>query len=137
LVTLPLLFQLQHELYERLVIDAFVAKLNAEGKQLVYSTYLGGNGEDRALRIQIDIAGNAYITGDTDSANFPTVNALQAVKGGSADAFVIKLNSEGTAMVFSTFMGGIGIDGGAGIALDAASKRRGRKRQLPEFDEFT
>jgi hypothetical protein len=95
-----------------------VAKLNSTGNQFVYSTFLGGSGEDRALRIAVDGSGNAYVTGDTDSSDFPTLNSLQAVNNGSSDAFVVKLNPTG-AMVYSTFVGGRGVDGGTGIAADS------------------
>jgi hypothetical protein len=98
--------------------DGFVAKLNSAGNQFVYSTFLGGRGEDRALRIAVDGPGNAYVTGDTDSSDFPTLNSLQAVNNGSSDAFVVKLNPTG-AMVYSTFVGGRGLDGGTGIAADS------------------
>ena len=102
--------------------DAFVAKLNAPGTQLLYSTYLGGAGEDRALRIAADAAGNAYVTGDTDSRNFPTTpGAARATSAGGVDAFVAKINARGSALVYSTLLGGAGIDGGTAIAVDSAS----------------
>jgi hypothetical protein len=99
------------------LFDAFVAKVNPSGSQLTYATYLGGSGEDRGLRIAVDSAGNAYVTGDTDSANFPTASPLQQSIGGSSDAFVAKLNATGTQLVYSTFLGGSGIDGGTAIAV--------------------
>lgn len=102
------------------LFDAFVAKVNPSGSQLVYSTYLGGSGEDRAFRIAVDSAGNAYVTGDTDSTNFPTANALQSSIGGSVDAFVAKINAAGSALVYSTYLGGSAIDGGTAIAVDSA-----------------
>jgi hypothetical protein len=98
------------------IFDAFVVKLNSSGNQLIYSTYLGGGGSDRGFRIMADFAGAAYIVGDTFSANFPTANALQRSPGGSADAFVTKLNSAGT-LVYSTYLGGSGIDGAAAISI--------------------
>jgi hypothetical protein len=100
--------------------DSFVAKLNPAGARLIYSTYLGGSGEDRALRISVDNSGNAYVTGDTDSPNFPTVNAAQSASGGSSDAFVTKIDATGSALLYSTYLGGSGIDGGAAIAVDDA-----------------
>ena len=102
------------------LFDAFVVKLNASGTQIVYSTYLGGGGEDRAFRIAVDSAGSAYVTGDTDSINFPLANAAQRSRGGSADAFVAKLNPSGNQLAYSTYLGGSGIDGGTAIAVDSA-----------------
>jgi len=100
--------------------DAFVAKLNAAGSALVYSTYLGGTSTDIGKGIAVDGAGNAYVTGSTYSTNFPTANALQAAYGGIEDAFVAKLNASGTALVYSTYLGGSSGDEGNGIAVDGA-----------------
>jgi hypothetical protein len=100
--------------------DVFVSKINAAGTALVYSTYLGGNGADWGTGIAVDSAGNAYITGGTGSSNFPTQNALQAANAGGADAFVAELNATGTALVYSTYLGGNGADWGTGIAVDGA-----------------
>jgi hypothetical protein len=87
--------------------DAFVAKLNADGSALVYSTYLGGRGGEQGEGIAVDGLGNAYVTGYTQSSNFPTVNALQsAFGGGFSDAFVAKLNAAGNALLYSTYLGG-------------------------------
>jgi len=102
------------------VFDAFVVKLNPSGTGIIYSTYLGGTGEDRAFRIAVDTTGNAYVTGDTDSTNFPVTNAAQRSNGGSADAFVAKLNASGSQLLYSTYLGGSGIDGGTAIAVDSA-----------------
>jgi hypothetical protein len=99
--------------------DAFVSLLSASGNQLVYSTYLGGSGNDQGQAIAIDSSDNAYITGSTTSINFPTVGALQSsFGGGGEDAFVAKINSAGQALVYSTYLGGNGSDLGGGIALD-------------------
>ncbi len=102
--------------------DAFVAKLNAQGNGLIYSTYLGGTDDvDRAWGIAIDKSGNAYVTGDTKSANFPVANAIQPVYGnGLGDAFVTKLNAAGSALLYSTFLGGSLTDEGRGIAVDSS-----------------
>jgi hypothetical protein len=102
--------------------DAFVTKLNAAGTALVYSTYLGGSGSETGLGIAVDTAGNAYVTGVTDSTNFPTtVGAFQGTfGGGSTDAFVAKLNASGSGLVYSTYLGGNSLDSGNGIAVDAA-----------------
>jgi hypothetical protein len=100
--------------------DAFVTELNPTGTALVYSTYLGGTGDDVGRGIAVDGAGNAYVTGYTDSADFPTTaGAFQAAFGGGYDAFVTKLNATGTALVYSTYLGGTHWDEGWGIAVDA------------------
>ena len=100
--------------------DSFVAKLNAGGTALVYSTFLGGNNTDRAYGITVDAGGNAYIAGATASVDFPTVSAFQTVlKGG--DAFVAKLNSTGSALHYSTYLGGNEYEETAnGIAVDSS-----------------
>jgi uncharacterized repeat protein (TIGR01451 family) len=100
--------------------DAFVAKLNPAGSALVYCTYLGGTGDDRAYGIAVDASGSAYVTGSTASKNFPVHNALQAKLAGSKNAFVVKLNASGNALVYGTYLGGSGSDTGYGIALDSA-----------------
>jgi hypothetical protein len=85
---------------------------------LVYSTYLGGNQDDVGLGIAVDSSGSAYVTGYANSANFPTVNSFQSVLAGPQDAFVAQLNSTGSALVYSTYLGGSGGDAGYGIAVD-------------------
>ena len=88
---------------------------------LSYSTYLGGNGGDFGAAIAVDAGGNAYVTGNTSSTDFPTTaGAFQVPFGGNidGDAFVTKLNSTGTALVYSTYLGGIDYDSGSGIAVD-------------------
>lgn len=102
--------------------DAFVTKLNAKGSALIYSTYLGGTaGVDRGWAIALDSANNAYITGDTTSTNFPVANAIQAFYGGGlSDAFVTKLNASGSALLYSTFLGGNLSDEGRGIATNGS-----------------
>jgi uncharacterized repeat protein (TIGR01451 family) len=102
--------------------DAFVAKLNASGSALGYLTYLGGEKFDSGAGITVDAQGNAYVIGTTDSTNFPTASPLQAASGGFADAYVTKINSAGTALVWSTYLGGALNDKGGGIALDAAGR---------------
>ena len=100
--------------------DAFVTKLNSTGTALIYSTFLGGSGLDSADDIAIDSAGNAYVAGNAQ-AGFPvTAGAFQTVFNGVSDASVTKLNSTGTALVYSTFLGASGNDGGSGIAINAA-----------------
>jgi hypothetical protein len=111
--------------------DAFVAKLNTTGSALVYSTYLGGSAAglgdgDFGYGIAVDAAGNAYVTGETTSINFPTVNPLQPTKAGGRDAFVSKLNATGTALVYSTYLGGSAYEHG-GINVDFHSTKPGNR----------
>jgi hypothetical protein len=101
--------------------DAFVFKLDPTGTQIVYATYIGGSGADEAHSIAVDAGGNAYITGFTQSNDFPVVNGFQRSRAGGQDAYILKLNSFGTGIVFSSFLGGTGDDRGMGIALDAAN----------------
>ncbi len=102
--------------------DAFVAKLNPGGTALQYATYLGGSGTDNAEGIALDVNGNAYVTGQTYSTDFPTVVAIQAANGGNqdSDAFVTEINSSGSALVYSTYLGGSSMDWGNAIAVDAS-----------------
>jgi len=98
--------------------DAFVTKLDSTGSTLVYSTYLGGMGFDQAFAIAVDDRGHAYTTGRTTSTNFPTVNAFQGFSGGGFDAFVTKLDPTGSALVYSTYLGGSSGEEADGIAVD-------------------
>jgi hypothetical protein len=100
--------------------DAFVAALDPSGSTLLYSTYLGGSIDDFGYGIAVDNAGNAYVTGITGSANFPTANPFQPTYGGSADAFVAALDPTGSTLLYSTYLGGSGTDVGYGIAVDGA-----------------
>ena len=103
--------------------DIFVTKWNAAGTGIVYSTYIGGSNRDVPLGIAVDSAGNAYVTGFTYSANFPiTGGALRSSFSGQSKAFVLKLNSSGNTLVYSTFLGGSGDDYATGIAVDAAGQ---------------
>jgi hypothetical protein len=101
-------------------LDGFIAKLSSGGNQLVYSTYLGGSDFDRGYRIAVDSSGNGYVTGFTDSTNFPTANSAQPTYAGGEDAFVTKLNSAGTQLVYSTYLGGSNLDDGNSIAVDSS-----------------
>lgn len=102
--------------------DAFVVRFSADGSALVYSTYLGGTGDDSGSGIAVDSAGSAFVTGRTLSANFPhSADAYQPAYAGAQDAFVTKLKADGTGLLYSTFLGGTGADGGNGIALDSAA----------------
>ncbi len=100
--------------------DVFVAKLNPAGTAVVYSTYLGGSGSDWGYGVAVDGLGNAYVTGETSSSDFPTASPLQSTLSGTSDAFVAKLNPAGTALVYSTYLGGNSGDRGCGIAVDSA-----------------
>jgi len=99
--------------------SVFVSKLNSTGTALIYSTYLGGNGDDPGFRLTVDSAGNAYVVGATNSSNFPTRNAFQAINAGGYDAFLAKLNPSGNSLLYSTYIGGSGFDNSQGIAVDA------------------
>ncbi len=101
--------------------DAFVTKINAAGTALIYSTYLGGSDNDVAASIAVDADGNAYLTGSTASPNFPTVAAFQSGYGGNGDAFVTKINAAGSALTYSTYLGGVNNDAGNAIAVDSSA----------------
>ena len=102
-------------------VDIFVTKLNATGSSLVYSTYIGGSGADASTGIALDASASAYVTGNTSSANFPTtIGAFQTVPGDSSDAFVLKLSPGGSALAYSTYLGGSASDSSTGIAVDAS-----------------
>ncbi len=98
--------------------DGFVTKLNATGNGLIFSTYLGGTDFDHCYTIRVDAAGNSYITGYTESTDFPTKNAYNSTHAGGRDAFVTKLNATGSGLVFSTYLGGLSNDYGYGLAVD-------------------
>ncbi len=100
--------------------DAFVTELNPTGTSLLYSTYLGGGSVDIGNGITVDATGNAYVTGQTGSTNFPTTaGAFQTTYSGDYDAFVTELNPTGTSLLYSTYLGGNSFDSGSGIAMDA------------------
>ena len=101
--------------------DAFVLKIKADGSGLAYSTFLGGSLIDASQALAVDSTGSAYVTGYTSSSNFPTVNALQPALAGDQDIFVTKLSPDGASLVFSTYLGGTGLDTIAAIALDSTS----------------
>jgi len=101
--------------------DAFITKLNPQGSAAIYSTYLGGSSYDVAQAIASDAAGDAYITGYTDSTDFPvTAGAFQRTYAGGQDAFVTELNSSGSALIYSTYLGGSSGDTGRGIAINGS-----------------
>lgn len=88
--------------------DIFVAKIAAVGSTFLYSTYLGGSLEEQGDGIASDQTGNAYIVGDTDSPDFPTVNAYQTQLRGSSDAVIAEIAANGSALTYSTYLGGSG-----------------------------
>jgi hypothetical protein len=97
--------------------DAFVTKLSSSGSSLIYSTYLGGSDEDRGAGITVDGNGNAYVTGRTKSSDFPTLNPYQTAQSGY-DVFMTKFSTSGTRLIYSTYLGGGGLDDALGIAVD-------------------
>jgi len=110
--------------------DVFISKLNPQGTGLIYSTYLGGTGDDEGARIAVDSSGQAYVAGFTDSLDFPTAGPLQGSIGGGTcgttaypdpcyDAFVAKLSASGSSLVYSTYLGGTGDDFASSIAADS------------------
>ncbi len=99
--------------------DAFIFKINASGTSIIYLTYIGGTGNDYSYGITVDGSGNAYITGQTSSPDFPAVNAMQSHIAGQDDAFILKLNTNGNTIGYSTYLGGSGIDIGRSIAVDS------------------
>ncbi len=100
--------------------DGFVTKIDPSGSSIVYSTYLGGTGRDLSWWITEDSAGNVYVTGETASVDFPVLNALQNSNAGLRDGFVTKIDSAGTSIIFSTYLGGSGDDITWVIDVDAA-----------------
>ena len=101
--------------------DAFIVKLNAAGTAVVFSTYLGGSRTDRAYGIAVDTSGAVYVTGRTQSTDFPVTGALQTALRGGEDAFVTKLAPDGASLVYSTYLGGSVQDDGHAIAVDAGA----------------
>jgi hypothetical protein len=100
--------------------DVFVTKVNAAGTAWLYSTYLGGGGNDSGRAIAVDSSGNAYVAGLTGSLDFPVVNPYQAALAGLQNAFVAKLNQTGSGLIYSTYLGGSSIDQANGIAVDSS-----------------
>ena len=97
-----------------------MCKLSANGSTLLYSTYIGGSGNDGGTSVAVDRIGNAYVTGGTRSSNFPTVNAYNSTYGGEEDCFVLKLSPDGSTLLFSTYIGGDRGDRDSCIAVDSS-----------------
>jgi photosystem II stability/assembly factor-like uncharacterized protein len=100
--------------------DAFVTKINREGSNIVFSTYLGGFEDDRGRDIAVDESSGVYVAGDTFSDSFPVHAALQSRYGGSGDGFVVRIKPSGREFVYSTFLGGIAYDAAHGLAIDSS-----------------
>jgi hypothetical protein len=99
--------------------DGLVFKLNAAGNGLVYSGFLGGEENDSTEGVAVDASGVAYVTGGTKSNAFPvTVNAYQGQRAGDTDAYLTKINSSGSALLYSSYIGGSGTDRGSGVVID-------------------
>lgn len=104
-------------------LDVFVSKISADGSTLLYSTYIGGSGNDAGNAIAVNASGAAFVAGETTSGtDFPvTAGALQTTFGGGGlDSFVLQLNPTGTALTYSTYLGGTGDDVANGLALDSS-----------------
>jgi hypothetical protein len=117
-------FYVSHALQPKLVggYDAFLVKYNFDTVGLVYSTFLGGGGDDSATGVAVDANGNVYVAGSTTSTNFPTASPLQSSLAGKQDGFVTELNPSGTAYLYSTYLGGheTGVEAFKAIAVDGA-----------------
>ncbi len=102
--------------------DAFVTVLSSAGSSLTFSTYLGGSSTDIGYALALDSSGKIYVTGQTASTDFPTINAYtSSYRGGAYDAFVTKFSTSGSSLVYSTYLGGSGNDGGYGIASSGSN----------------
>ena len=101
---------------------AFITKMNTAGDDLIYSTYLGGSGNNTGWSIVTDASGCAYVTGYTTSTDFPVKNAYQSANAGGSDVFVTKLSAAGNALIYSTYLGGSDTDIGRGIAVDTGGR---------------
>lgn len=98
--------------------DGFVSKINPAGQQLLYSTYLGGSGDDFITGVTLPFSGTLYLAGDTRSTDFPVANALQSKNAGGSDIFLAQLSDAGDQLLFCSYLGGSGDDFGSGVAAD-------------------
>ena len=106
--------------YDGTFYDVFVTKVSPNGGSLVYSTYIGGSSVDISQGLAVDSAGNAFVSGSTESLDFPVLSAFQSTRLGYSDAFVTKLAPAGSALIYSTLLGGSRSDWGFELAIDAA-----------------
>src|ERR1035437_8886964 len=95
--------------------DVFITKLSADGSSLVFSTFLGGSNSDSGSGIALDSSGNAYVIGQTGSADFPVTPGTFQSQGGRV--FITKLSSDGSTLIYSTLLGGTGVDQAYGIGV--------------------
>jgi Beta-propeller repeat len=102
--------------------DAYLVKLDPTGTRILYSTYLGGNQTDFGYAVDVDARGAIYLAGETESANFPIKNGAQPTYKGGVDGFVTKLAANGSAILYSTFIGGANLDRVWGIRVDAKNR---------------
>ncbi len=100
----------------------FIAKLDATGSNLIYADYLGGNGQDYGYALALDAANDVYVTGNTASSDFPTVNPFQGTYPGSSNAFLTKISPDGSSLLYSTYFGGNGTDVPANVAVDSTGE---------------
>jgi uncharacterized repeat protein (TIGR01451 family) len=105
-------------------VDAFVAKVDPSGTQLLYAGFIGGTGDDRGKSIAVDSFGNAYVTGETssDQTSFPVTIGPDLTYNGATDAFVAKINAAGTNLVYAGYIGGLNLDRAMGIAVDSSNR---------------
>src|SRR5262249_25257582 len=97
--------------------DAYVLKINPAGDAIVFGAWIGGDGSDSAATLSVDQGGNVYLAGSTSSSNFPLQNPLQASRRGTQDAFAVKIDSSGSTLLYSTYIGGTGADRVTALAV--------------------
>jgi Beta-propeller repeat len=102
--------------------DAFVSKLSEDGSHLIFSTYLGGSNSEFPHGIAVDSSGNSYLTGETNSTDFPLVTPYQSQNLGGGSGFISKLSADGSTLVFSTYLGGNSESSSTGIAVDSSGE---------------
>jgi hypothetical protein len=99
-----------------------VTKVSSGGSSLSYSSYLGGEGGDAGLDVAVDASGLAYVSGMTRSAKFPLAGAVQSKLAGSWDGFVCRVNAAGSALLFSSYLGGADYEEALGVATNGSDK---------------
>ena len=100
----------------------FVAKLDASGSNLVYADYIGGSSQDYGIALVLDASNNVYVTGSTQSSDFPVVNAYQASQPGPYSGFVTKVSADGSSLLYSTYLGGNTFDQPTSVAIDSLNE---------------